>query len=210
MSAARETGPLRFLALGDSYTIGEGVPAGARWPARLVHRLAREGIALEEPEIVAATGWTTDELDAEIDATAPRGPYALVTLLIGVNDQYRGRPATDYRPAFAGLLQRAIEFAGNDARHVLVVSIPDWGVTRFAREQGRDRSQIGHELDLFNATAREETVRRNAHWVDITPLSRRCGAAPDMLAADGLHPSPQQYDGWVEHILPIARHALRK
>lgn len=199
----------RYLALGDSYTIGEGVPPPARWPARLVRRLAREGFVLADPEIIAATGWTTDELDAAIHAASAGRGYALVSLLIGVNDQYRGRETDAYRPAFAGLLERAIGFADGNAAHVLAVSIPDWGVTRFAREQGRDRSQVGHELDLYNAAAREETVRRGAHWVDITPLSRRCGGAPDMQAADGLHPSALQYERWVEHILPIARQALR-
>ena len=196
-----------FLALGDSYTIGEGVPEEGRWPVQLAARLRQRDIAVATPRIIATTGWTTDELSAAMDAAALGPGYGLVTLLIGVNNQYRGRPASEYRGQFLALLERAIGLAG-DARRVVVVSIPDWGVTRFA--QGRDRAAIGRALDTFNAIARDETLRAHARWVDITPASRKAGAKPGMLVADGLHPSAAQYAIWTDLILPEAQAALRE
>lgn len=195
----------RVLALGDSYTIGESVAVEERWPNQLARALRAEGIALTDPEIIAKTGWTTDELNAAINAAAPKGPYDLVTLLIGVNNQYRGRDAEEYRRQFAALLQRAIGFAGGDAKNVVVVSIPDWGVTPFA--EGRDRAKIAGEIDRYNAINREETARAGARYVDITPGSRRND--PALVAGDGLHPSAVQYGEWTKAILPEARAALR-
>jgi lysophospholipase L1-like esterase len=195
-----------YLALGDSYTIGEAVAAHERWPAVLVQRLRHGGMPIDEPQIVAVTGWTTDELAQGMDAAALLPPYGLVTLQIGVNNQYRGRPADDYREQFAGLLDRAIALAGGRAARVVVASIPDWGVTRFAREQGRDRARIAAELDAYNALARAETERAGARFVDITGTSRQ---HPELLADDGLHPSAAQYALWVEAIEPAVRAALR-
>jgi lysophospholipase L1-like esterase len=193
------------LALGDSYTIGEAVAAHERWPAVLAQRLRHGGTPIDEPQIVAVTGWTTDELAQGMDTAVLLPPYDLVTLQIGVNNQYRGRPADDYRAQFAGLLERAIALAGDRAARVVVASIPDWGVTRFAREQGRDRARIAAELDAYNALARAETERVGARFVDITGISRR---HPELLADDGLHPSAAQYALWVEAIEPAARAAL--
>jgi len=195
-----------YLALGDSYTIGEAVAAHERWPAVLVQRLRHGGMPIDEPQIVAVTGWTTDELAQGMDAAALLPPYGLVTLQIGVNNQYRGRPAGDYREQFAGLLDRAIALAGGRAARVVVASIPDWGVTRFAREQGRDRARIAAELDAYNALARAEAERVGARFVDITGISRQ---HPELLADDGLHPSAAQYALWVEAIEPAVRAALR-
>jgi lysophospholipase L1-like esterase len=186
----------RYLALGDSYTIGESVPAAERFPVQLAQKLG-----IPEPQIIARTGWTTDELDAAIDAANPQGPFDLVTLLIGVNNQYRGRSADEYRTQFAGLLNRAIGFAGGDAKKVIVVSIPDWGVTPFA--EGRDRAKIAREIDQFNAINREEAARAGAKWVDITPISR--GSDPALVAGDGLHPSGKQYADWMKAIAPLVR-----
>jgi lysophospholipase L1-like esterase len=200
MSTSTPVSSARYLALGDSYTIGESVAAAERFPVQL----ARE-LGLSEPQIIAKTGWTTDELNAAIDAADPRGPYDLVTLLIGVNNQYRGRDAEQYRGEFAALLQRAIGFAGGDTQKVVVVSIPDWGVTPFA--EGRDRAKIGAEIDRYNAVNREETARAGARYVDITPVSR--GSDPALVAGDGLHPSGRQYGEWAKLILPEARAALR-
>src|SRR5216684_9187129 len=169
----------RFLALGDSYTIGESVAVSERWPVELARQLRKNGIDIADPQIIAKTGWTTDELSSAIDAAKPTGPYALVTLLIGVNNQYRGRDAEQYRKEFVALLQRAIAFAGNDPKHVLVVSIPDWGVTPFAA--GRDRAKIGAEIDHFNAINAEETKRAGARYADITPVSRHAATDPGLL-----------------------------
>ena len=177
----------KFLALGDSYTIGEGVAERERWPVVLA---ARQGF--DPPQIIAKTGWTTDELNAAIDAASPRGPYDLVSLLIGVNNQYRGRDAEEYRREFVALLRRAIGFAGGDPAKVLVVSIPDWGVTKFA--EGRDRAKIAAEIDRYNAINREEAARAGARYADITGISRQF---PNEVTGDGLHPSGAMYERWV-------------
>lgn len=200
------TSPLHYLALGDSYTIGEAVAAHERWPAELVQRLRRDGVMFDDPRIVAVTGWTTDELAQGMDAASLTPAYDLVTLQIGVNNQYRGRTADDYRGQFIGMLTRAVTLAGGHAARVVVVSIPDWGVTRFAHELGRDRTRIAAELDAYNTIARDESHRAGARFVDITDISR---AHPDLVADDGLHPSAAQYALWVEAIEPVVRAALR-
>ena len=191
----------RFLALGDSYTIGEGVEAGGRWPNQLAARLG-----LDAPEIVAQTGWTTDELGAAMGAHAFHAPYALVTLLIGVNNQYRGRDLASYRGEFTQLLQRAIELGGDNPRHVVVVSIPDWGITPFAR--GRDARAIAREIDAYNAANREIAGNSHAHYADVTGISRDRGEREDMLVSDGLHPSAAMYTRWLDAILPATQAAL--
>ncbi|HEY1589595.1 MAG TPA: SGNH/GDSL hydrolase family protein [Rhodanobacter sp.] len=199
------TPALHYLALGDSYTIGEAVAADQRWPAVLVQRLRQAEVAIDDPQIIAVTGWTTDELAQGMDEATLTAPYDLVTLLIGVNNQYRGRAADEYRQQFASLLARAIALAGHRATRVVVVSIPDWGVTRFAREQDRDSARIASELDSYNAIARNEAARTGAHFVDITGISRQ---SPLLVADDGLHPSAAQYALWVDAILPVVRTAL--
>jgi lysophospholipase L1-like esterase len=197
----------RFLALGDSYTIGESVAVADRWPNQVAHTLRAKGVAIADPEIIAKTGWTTDELSSAIDAAKPHGPFALVTLLIGVNDQYRGRDSEQYRKEFAALLKRSITFAGGDPDRVIVVSIPDWGVTPFAAS--RDRAKIGREIDLFNAVNREETKRAGARYADVTPGSRLAATDPMLVAPDGLHPSAAMYAQWVAVITPQAEAALK-
>jgi lysophospholipase L1-like esterase len=199
---------LRYLALGDSYTIGEGVAGDSRWPMQLARALRADGIALDDPDIIAATGWTTDELDAAIDVAQPAHDHALVSLLIGVNNQYRGRDVDEYRHQFAALLEHAIGFAGGRCERVLVLSIPDWGVTRYGHESGRDLAAIARELDAFNAAAHDICTARGVAFVDITPVSRDRGAAPEMLADDGLHPSAAMYSRWTQLALPVARRLL--
>jgi len=212
-AAPRSTAPPGFLALGDSYTIGEGVAVDGRWPARLAGLLRDGGVAIGEPRIVATTGWTTDELDAGIDAAQAQSPigqdHALVSLLVGVNNQYRGRPLDEFRIQFAALLQRAIAFAGGEPQRVLVLAIPDWGVTPFAVAQSRDPAVVAAQIDAFNAVCREEAARAGAHWVDIAPISRERGGEAGMLAEDGLHPSAAMYALWAALALPAARAALR-
>lgn len=203
LTAGVTNAPPRFLALGDSYTIGEGVAPSENWP----HQLAA-ALHLDTPEILARTGWTTDELAAAMDAHAFQPPYALVTLLIGVNNQYRGRDLQNYRTQFRALLERAIVLAGGNPRRVLVVSIPDWGVTRFGVESGRDRAQIAREIDAFNAAASAISASLHARYVDITAISRDRGGVVDMLAADGLHPSAAMYALWLPVISMAARASL--
>jgi lysophospholipase L1-like esterase len=199
---------LRYLALGDSYTIGEGVAGDSRWPMQLARALRADGIALDDPDIIAATGWTTDELDAAIDVAQPAHDHALVSLLIGVNNQYRGRDVDEYRHQFAALLEHAIGFAGGRCERVLVLSIPDWGVTRYGHASGRDLAAIARELDAFNAAAHDICTARGVAFVDITPVSREHGAEPGMLVDDGLHPSVAMYSRWTQLALPVARRLL--
>jgi lysophospholipase L1-like esterase len=196
----------RFLALGDSYTIGEGVDSTARWPVILARALRTSGIPVEDPVVVARTGWTTRELSEGIQQADPEGTYDLVTLLIGVNNQYRGLDLEEYRTQFSELLERAVGFAGGDPGRVLVLSIPDWGVTPFA--QGRDRDRVGVEIDAFNEMNRRETESAGARYVDVTGISREAEGRPELLAGDGLHPSGAMYELWVQAALPAARRIL--
>lgn len=210
MDAANDGNTLTFLALGDSYTIGEAVPEDGRWPVQLARALREEGTALGDPRIVATTGWTTDELQWGIDSAEPLGTFDLVSLLIGVNNQYRNRSAVGYGSEFHTLLQRAIKFAGGRADRVLVLSIPDWGVTPFAANDQRDATTIGGEIDAFNAAARAMCAKEGVAFVDITPVSRERGSEAAMLAADGLHPSAAMYTLWTHAVLPVARALLAK
>jgi lysophospholipase L1-like esterase len=191
---------LRYLALGDSYTIGEGVADGGRWPQLWAAALARIGNDVAPPRILAQTGWATDELSAAMDAAEPLGDWDLVSLLIGVNDQYRGRSAEQFAASYAPLLRRAIALAGERPAHVLALSIPDWGATPFAKSSGRDRAGIAAQIDAFNAVARAECARRGVAFLDITGLSREGGMDPAMLVDDGLHPSTAMYRAWVEKL----------
>jgi lysophospholipase L1-like esterase len=172
---------------------------------RLAAALRAQGVALADPTILATTGWTTDELSAAMDAASFAPPYQLVSLLIGVNNQYRGRGAEADRDEFRRLLERAIALAGQRASRVLVLSIPDWGVTPFAQGSGRDTARIAADLDAFNAIAGEESRRAGAAFVDIAPISREF---PALLADDGLHPSAAQYALWAEAALPETRRLL--
>jgi len=205
---AMRDAPLRFLALGDSYTIGEGVTEAERWPMQLAAKLHSQGIVIAPPQIIAKTGWTTDELSIAMDASALHPPYALVTLLIGVNNQYRGRDAENYRAEFSALLQRAIHLAGDQTQHVIVVSIPDWGVTAFGQKSGRDTQQIARELDTYNAINRDVSAAQHVRYVDIAQVSRAGGARAEMLIEDGLHPSAAMYASWAALVLPEAQAAL--
>jgi lysophospholipase L1-like esterase len=200
----------RYLALGDSYTIGEGVPEHGRWPIQLAEALRREGFAISDPRIIATTGWTTGELAAAIDTAEPLGSdWGFVTLLIGVNNQYRGSGLDDYRDEFRALLDRAIAYAGGRASRVLVLSIPDWGVTPFATSAGRDPQAIAADIDAFNAAAHAVCNARGVHYVDITPVSRRHGREEAMLSEDALHYSAAMYGLWTGLALPAARECLR-
>jgi lysophospholipase L1-like esterase len=203
---ARMQAPVQYLALGDSYTIGESVEPEGRWPVQLTAALRADGVVIDDPRIVARTGWTTDELSSAIDTADPLADdYGLVTLLIGVNNQYRGRDVDEYAHEFAVLLERAIGFAGRRADRVVVLAIPDWSVTPFAAQSGRDVSAIARELDAYNAAAAKICAKRGVAFVDIAPVSRERGAEPSMLADDGLHPSAAMYAQWTSLALPIAR-----
>ena len=189
-----------MLCLGDSYTIGESVAEHERFPMQTVELLKHEGINFDKPTIIAKTGRTTDELTAaikEANYTAPaEGTY--VTLLIGVNNQYRDRDAEEYRKEFIELLKTALHYAHGKSEHVFVLSIPDWGMTPFAEKDKRTREQIGKAIDLFNAINKEEAIKAHAHYIDITPISRQVNIHPDFVAGDGLHPSGKMYTEWAK------------
>ncbi len=187
-----------FLALGDSYTIGEAVNENERWPSQFVQQMNAAGKLFGTPEIIAKTGWTTDELQAAIAEKSPKGPYDLVSLLIGVNNQYRGNSSEVYKKEFIELLDQALAFAGNNPKHVVVVSIPDWGVTPFA--EGRDLNKIASEIDHFNSISREVAAANGVTYVDITAHSRTAAEDPEMVTTDNLHPSGKMYTYWSNRV----------
>ena len=190
---------VRFLALGDSYTIGESVPESERWPNQLAGLLKTKDISTEVT-IIARTGWTTDELWKGIQEVGIEPPYDLVSLLIGVNNQYRGRELPEYREGFVSLLNKAVEYAGGYPNRVIVLSIPDWGVTPFASD--RDSKKIAVEINQFNAVNAEEAKQAGVHYVDVTPISREAVRDPALIASDGLHPSGKMYAQWAELAFP--------
>lgn len=198
----------RYLALGDSYTIGESVLESERWSNQLARLLSPElGGAEIDVKIIARTGWTTSELWEGIQNDTLNPPYDMVSLLIGVNNQYRGYDVEEYRKEFIFLLNKAIEYAGGDKDKVFVLSIPDWGVTPFA--QGRDAEKIATEIDAFNQVNKEETLKMGIQYVDITPISREAIHSADLVAADGLHPSGEMYGEWAKLALPVALEILK-
>ena len=203
-----------YLALGDSYTIGESVLPEENFPSQtisLFNKTAvgvfnrRQGI-IDPPEIIAKTGWTTDELDAAIDAAGITATYDIVSLLIGVNNQYRGRSVSDYKIQFDHLLQRAIHFAANKSKHVFVLSIPDWGVTPFA--DGQDRPKIAGAIDAYNTTAKNICEHHGIVFIDITTFQRIDGNKKEFLAADGLHPSGKEYAKWAAMLVEAVKNNL--
>ena len=194
-----------YLALGDSYTIGEGVLPEENFPLQTIALINTTAVGVSDrrqgfnaPLIIAKTGWTTDELDSAIDAANISTTFDLVTLLIGVNNQYRGRSVNEYKTQFDHLLQRAIHFSGNKPKHVFVLSIPDWGVTPFAH--GQNRPKIAAAIDAYNATAQKICEQHHIVFIDITTSQRVDGNKPEFLAADGLHPSGKEYSKWAEKL----------
>ncbi|MCC8409514.1 SGNH/GDSL hydrolase family protein [Mucilaginibacter sp. UR6-1] len=187
---------LTYLALGDSYTIGEAVEADKNFPNQLITRMPQYGLQFNKPQIIARTGWTTDELIQAIDQQKPTGTFNLVTLLIGVNNQYRGYNIDTYRTEFKKLLNTALNYAGNNKAHVFVLSIPDYSVTPFA--QNSDREKIAREIDQYNAINKAETENMGIAYIDITPISRQATAKPELIANDGLHPSALMYKAWID------------
>jgi lysophospholipase L1-like esterase len=190
-----------YLALGDSYTIGEAVSAAESFPYQLKETLVKQGHPVESIQIIAQTGWTTDELQSAIDVATLSPPYDLVTLLIGVNNQYRGYSVVNYCVEFEQLLRQAIVFAGADTERVRVLSIPDWGVTPFAQKEGRVADKVAKEIDAFNAAAKEISERLGVIFIDNTPHSRLAATDATLLAPDGLHPSGKMYAHWVQSLL---------
>ena len=186
----------KYLALGDSYTIGEKVEEKDNFPNQTVRLLNTPNKRFEEATIIAKTGWTTDELQDKLAQVRLAIPFDIVTLLIGVNNQYRGRAADEYAVQFEQLLQQAIGYAGGKNNHVIVLSIPDWGVTPFASD--RDRKKIAEEIDVFNTINKKIAAKHKVHYIDITPFTREATSDLALVAEDGLHPSGKDYKRWAE------------
>jgi len=188
--------PLTYLALGDSYTIGESVPAVQSFPYQLVSALNKQPYSVSSPTIIARTGWTTDELIREISNQNLKQKFDIVTLLIGVNNQYRHYNINTYRTEFVQLLNTALSYANGNKKRVFVVSIPNWGVTPFAK--GQDVAQIRTEISEYNAINKEESEKADVAYINITPISEQATADLGLIAADGLHPSGKMYTLWTD------------
>ena len=193
-----------YLALGDSYTIGQSVSETERFPNQAVQLLRAQGIKINNPEIIATTGWTTRNLMDAINASSIKINYDVVTLLIGVNNQYQGRGLDEYKAEFTQLLNRAIDLAANKPTHVVVLSIPDYSGTPFA--QNADKVKIAREIDDFNSANKIISSKLGVNYIDITPISRE--ADPSLVASDGLHPSGKQYKRWVDLLVPLMKQIL--
>ena len=196
-----------YLALGDSYTIGEQVSIHDNFPHQTVALLRKQHFDVADPVVIATTGWTTDELAASIREHNVRETFSFVTLLIGVNNQYRGRSVDNYRQEFVQLLDQSIAFAKGVAKNVFVLSIPDWGVTPFA--EGRDRNKVAKEIDEYNAACREITLDHKCQYLYITDSTRTNAQNKEFLAADGLHPSAQEYVIWAERLAGLVAATLK-
>jgi lysophospholipase L1-like esterase len=196
-----------FLALGDSYTIGQSVTEQERFPAQTVKRLEQTGKFFDTIKYIATTGWTTIDLAYAISKEQLAPKYSVVTLLIGVNDQYQGLDTDGYRKRFAQLLATSISFT-SDAHHVFVLSIPDYSVTPFASHTG-DTTRIRKQIDEFNSINKEIALANNVNYIDITPSTRLALNDPSLIANDGLHPSGKLYGKWVDLLLPVMNDVLK-
>lgn len=197
-----------YLALGDSYTIGESVKQLESFPYLLAASLQTKDLQIA-PTVIAQTGWTTGDLLKAIAREKPHNSYAFVTLLIGVNNQYRGYSKEEYRKEFNELLQKAVHFAGNKRERVFVLSIPDWSVTDYAKTNGFDLQKVATEIDAFNAINKQETLAMGIVYIDITAYSRLAKNNASLIASDGLHPSQKMYAGWVKSLLPFVEAVIK-
>lgn len=191
--------PVNMLTLGDSYTIGESVDSTSRWPHQFVAGLRNEGIEASDPDYIAVTGWTTQDLLAGIDRNYKREKqYNLVSILIGVNNQYQGIPISTYEPDLVRIIELALEMVKGDRSKVFMLSIPDYAFTPF----GKGNEKISREIDAYNAINRQLALSYHLTWVDVTPVSRKGLDDPSLVAGDGLHPSALQYEKWIREIKP--------
>ncbi len=193
---------ITFLALGDSYTIGESVAENERWPNLLAEKIEKEVGILVEVTIIAKTGWTTNELIDAIAAADLADEYDMVALLIGVNNQYRGYDVRQYKKEFEQLLKQSIQFANNKKERVFVLSIPDYGVTPFAKD--KNPKKIGAEIDQYNLKAQQICEKQEVAYLDITEISRKASSDQSLIADDGLHPSGKMYKMWSKQAISFA------
>lgn len=196
-----------YLALGDSYTIGQGVSEQEQWGVQLADLLRRNDIAVAPPVTIARTGWTTGDLIRAVEEANPKPDFDLVSLLIGVNNQFQGRSIQTYRTEFRQLLQTSIALARNNPKHVIVLSIPDWGDTPAA--QGQNRERIAQEIDAFNAVAKQESEEAGVTFINITPITRTLVSDQSYLASDRLHYSGKMHREWALLALPEVQKFLK-
>ncbi len=207
-SNTTDTGKITYLALGDSYTIGESVAESDRFPVQLVTLLKNQGVKIEDPDIVAVTGWTTGNLLNALNTNPPKTNYSFVTLLIGVNNQYQGRSLDEYKTQFSQLLNLAIACAANRKVHVFVLSIPDYSVTPFGNNI--DKAETAQQIDQFNEANKIISQNAGVNYIDITPISRDAKDNASLVARDGLHPSSIQYLKWDQMLVPLVLNMLKK
>ena len=191
----------KFLALGDSYTIGQSVEVNQRWPVQFLKELKSSVNAIDTLQIIARTGWRVDELKEAMNSSNLEPPYGLVSLLIGVNNQYQGQNANDFRPEFIEILEKSLKLVNNRKERLFVVSIPDWGASPYGF--GFDRAKVSKEINDFNSVVKEESEKRGLRYFDITAISRRALLDRTLIASDGLHPSGKMYKLWVDKMIPI-------
>lgn len=188
-----------YLALGDSYTIGESVVETQRWPVQLAEALRNRGYKMAAPKIIARTGWTTDDLIKAIDSELNvQRDFDLVSILIGVNNQYQGKPVTEYEEDLRGIFRRAINHCTTREKGVFAVSIPDYGYTPFGNA---NQEEISAEIDRFNQVFKRVAEDFNVDFYNITPISREAGENPELIASDDLHPSGLMYKYWVDQFV---------
>ena len=191
----------KFLALGDSYTIGQSVEINERWPVQFLKELKTSTSAIDTLQIIAQTGWRVDQLNEAMNNSDLEAPYGLVSLLIGVNNQYQGQKANSFKPEFIEILERSLKLVDNRKERLFVVSIPDWGASPYG--ETLNRTQISKEIDEFNSVLKEESEKRGIRYFNITTISRRALTDNSLIASDRLHPSGKMYKLWVDKIIPV-------
>ena len=191
----------KFLALGDSYTIGQSVEINERWPVQFLKELKTSTSAIDTLQIIAQTGWRVDQLNEAMNNSDLEAPYGLVSLLIGVNNQYQGQKANSFKPEFIEILERSLKLVDNRKERLFVVSIPDWGASPYGATL--NRTQIAKEIDEFNSVLKEESEKRGIRYFNITTISRRALTDNSLIASDGLHPSGKMYKLWVDKMIPV-------
>ena len=191
----------KFLALGDSYTIGQSVEVNERWPVQFLKELTATTNVIDTLQIIAQTGWRVDQLKEAMNSSDLEPPYGIVSLLIGVNNQYQGQNANDFRPEFIEILEKSLKLVENRTERLFVISIPDWGASPYGF--GFDRAKVSKEINEFNSVVKEESEKRGLRYFNITTISRRALTDKTLIASDGLHPSGKMYKLWVDKIIPI-------
>ena len=191
----------KFLALGDSYTIGQSVEVNERWPVQFLKELKATTNVIDTLQIIAQTGWRVDQLKEAMNSSDLEPPYGIVSLLIGVNNQFQGQNANDFRPEFIEILEKSLKLVENRTERLFVISIPDWGASPYGF--GFDRAKVSKEINEFNSVVKEESEKRGLRYFDITTISRKALIDRTLIASDGLHPSGKMYKLWVDKMIPI-------